>query len=330
MTSTPALYPAVVYDTPPTEFSNDVDDVCTAIHAACKGFGTDEDGLIDALAGQSGETRYLINERYEGMFGKDLRKVMQSECGRGKLGLALQYLALPPDEAEAMMLNKALSGVGTKERLIWPIICGRDNKEIAQLKEQYFKIYDKDLGVQLSGELGGDFERLIFHCLQGYEDNFDDDYHTMERAEADAKIFNAAGEGHFGTDEKSLFVIIAKSPPAYLEMVNEIYVDKYERTLISALESELGGDVEKGAMHAVGMKIKPGATVAKLIKSTCAGFGTDELGLACAIIRYQSLLKDANEAHQELYSSSIQDRIKDEARGDYEKLLCAIVDLACA
>lgn len=275
--------------------------------------------------------RYLINVRYEALFGKDLRKVMQSECGNGKLGFALQLLALPPDEAEAMILHKAMSGSGTKERLLWPVLCGRDNQEMVQLKEQYFKLYDKDLGVQLAGELRGEFERLMFHSLQASEEPFDDDYHTQEKAEEDAEIFRAAGEENFfGTDEKSLFAIIAKSPPAYLEKINKFYVERNERTLVSALQSELGGDVEKGSMHAVGMKLKPAETVANLIKSSCAGFGTDEIGLACVIIRYQPLLKDANEAHQELFSKSIQDRIKDEVGGDYESLLCAIVNSACA
>lgn len=275
--------------------------------------------------------RYLINVRYEALFGKDLRKVMLSECGNGKLGVALQLLALPPDEAEAVMLHRAMRGSGTRERFLWPVLCGRDNQEMVQLKEQYFKFYDKDLAVHLAGELRGDFERLMFHSLQASEEPFDDDYHTDEKAEHDAEMFRAAGEEKFfGTDEKSLFEIIAKSPPVYLEKINKIYVERNERTLISALESELGGDVEKGSMHAVGMKIKPAETVAKLIKSSCAGFGTDEIGLACDIIRYQPLLKDANEAHQELYSKSIQDRIKDEVGGDYESLLCAIVDFACA
>jgi hypothetical protein len=282
------------------------------------------------LAGQSGEMRYLINECYEKKFGKDLRKIMESECGNKDFGLALQFLSLSPDEAEAYMVHRAMAGVGTKERLIWPLICGRDNQEIVHLKEKYFAMYGKDLGVQLAGELRGDFERLIFQCLQGAEATFDPDFHTAEKAVADAESFHAAGEGHFGTDEKSLFKIIATSPPTYLEKVNTIYVAKYERTLISALQTELGGDVEKGAMHTVGMKLKPAETIAKLIKEACAGFGTDELHLSCLIIRYQPILKEVNEAHEALFQKSILERVKSEVGGDFKNLLVAVVEAACA
>ena len=284
--------------------------------------------MIDALASKSSEMRYKIYYRYKAMYEKNLEDVMKSECGSGDFGLALQYLAVPPHVAEAMMLKRGMDGLGTKERILWPILCGRANDEIVKLKETYFATFEKDLGVQLSGELGGDFERLIFHCIQGSEEEMDPEFHTDEKAEADCEAFYEAGAGRWGTDEKSLFKIIANSPPEHLATVNDLYVAKHERTLISALESELGGDVEKGAMHCVGMKLKPEETVARLIKSTCAGFGTDELGLTCAIIRYQSILPEVNNVHQDLFEKSIQDRIKHEVGGNYKKLLLAIVDFA--
>eukprot|EP00541_Cyclophora_tenuis_P002847 CAMPEP_0116544526 /NCGR_PEP_ID=MMETSP0397-20121206/2164_1 /TAXON_ID=216820 /ORGANISM="Cyclophora tenuis, Strain ECT3854" /LENGTH=328 /DNA_ID=CAMNT_0004068743 /DNA_START=40 /DNA_END=1026 /DNA_ORIENTATION=- len=327
---TTKLYPEIVFETPDDGGDEEIDAACEEIHTACQGWGTDEGGLIDALASKSPEMRCKIYYRYKAMFEKDLEDVMKSECGSGDFGLALQYLAVPPNLSEAMMLKRAMAGFGTKERIVWPILCGRDNEEIVKLKETYFAAFDNDLGVQLSGELGGDFERLIFHCIQGSELEYDPDVFTDEKAEEDCNTFYDAGQGQWGTDEKSLFHIIATSPPEHLEKVNELYIEKHERTLISALEKELGGDVEKGSMHCVGMKIKPEETVAKLIKSTCAGFGTDELGLTCAIIRYQSILPQVNEMHQELFEKTIQERIESETGGNYKRLLLAIVDNACA
>lgn len=324
-----SLYPECVFDsTPPDEFDEEVDNACNAIQEACAGWGTDEGGVIDALGTQGGEMRYLINLRYPQIFDKELKKVMKSECGSGDFGFALQLMALPPHEAEATMLNRAFSGLGTKERIVWPIICGRSNDDMELLKSTYFRLFDKDLGVTLSSELGGDFERLIFHCLQGHEQEMDDDFHSDEKVEEDVDMFHEAGEGQWGTDEKSLFDVICKSPPEHLEKVNDLYVEKHDVTLLKALDSELGGDVEKAAKYAVGMKLKPMETMAAHIKSTCAGFGTDELGLTCCIIRYQPFLSDINDAHQELFDKSIQDRIESEVGGDYKKLLLTIVDSA--
>ena len=78
-----------------------------------------------------------------------------------------------------------------------------------------------------------------------------------------------------------------------------------------------------------GMKLKPYETVAKLIKDACAGFGTNELLLTCCIIRYQPIMKAVMVAHIELFGKTVEDRIKDETKGDYEKLLlevCAAAD----
>lgn len=273
--------------------------------------------------------RYKVYHGYKAKFDKDLASVIKSECGSGDFGLALQYMAVPLNVAEAMMLRRAMAGLGTKERIIWPIVCGRSNEEITKLRETYFSLYDRDLGVDLSGELGGDFERLIFHCLQGSEMELDEDYHTDEQAEEDCQAFYEAGQGRWGTDEKSLFKIIANSPPEYLEKVNELYVEKYECTLLNALKRELGGDVEKGAMQAVGVKLKFDETIAELIKSTCKGFGTDELGLTCCVVRYLSVMPSVNEKHAELFEKTVQDRIQSETGGDYRKLLSSAVNFAC-
>jgi hypothetical protein len=158
--------------------------------------------------------------------------------------------------AEATIVKNAMAGLGTKERLIYPVICGRDNDEIIRLKATYFSMFSEDMSVQLAGELSGDFERMIFWALQGLEKDYDDDYFSDEKAEADAEAFHKAGEGSFGTDETSLFKIIAESPAEHLEEVNDIYIDKYEITLIGALNNEVGGDAGRAARYAVGMKLK--------------------------------------------------------------------------
>jgi hypothetical protein len=179
--------------------------------------------------------------------------------------------------AEAKILHDAMRGVGTKEGMIYPILCGRDNDEIVKLKETYFTMYSNDLGVKLAGELGGDFERMVFWALQGLEKDYDEDYFTEEKVEADADAFFEAGEGSFGTDESSIFKIIGESPPEHLEKVNEVYTSKREITLLGALKNEVGGDAGKAASYAVGMKLKPYRTAAQHIADTCAGFGTGKL-----------------------------------------------------
>lgn len=102
------LYPAGVTDLTP-EFGPEVDDLCQEIHAACAGFGTDEDRLLKAVGGMTPEMRCKVPLRYKEIYGKDLKKVMKSECGNRDFGKALQFLAVTPVEMECDMIDAGRS-----------------------------------------------------------------------------------------------------------------------------------------------------------------------------------------------------------------------------
>ena len=109
-------------------------------------------------------------------------------------------------------------------------------------------------------------------------------------------------------------------------MISDVYADKYGYTLFKAMEKELSGNVKDGTLFMLGMKMKPFETIAGLIKSACAGLGTDELLLTCCIIRYQMVMKDVMAAHIELYGKSVHDRVRTECRGKYKELLLAVLN----
>jgi hypothetical protein len=73
----------------------------------------------------------------------------------------------------------------------------------------------------------------------------------------------------------------------------------------------------------LGMKLRPYETVAKLIKKACAGLGT-QLLLSCCIVRYQPILKHVKEAYIELFGDTVEDDIRKELKGDFEKLLLEV------
>jgi hypothetical protein len=235
---------------------------------------SDKNTLIRELGDEPADMRVKLYYCYKDKYGKDLQMVMKSELGSNALGLTLQLLSLPLDMAEALMIKIAMKGIGTKERMLYPILCGRENDEIAKLKATYFNMFSEDMSIKLAGELDGDFERMIFWCLQGLEKEYETDYFSEEKAEADALAFHNAADGRFGTDEASLFKIIAESPEQHLEKINQIYIQKYNLTLIRCLDREVGGDAGRAARYVVGMKLKPYRTAAQNIAKCCEGFGT--------------------------------------------------------
>jgi hypothetical protein len=284
--------------------------------------------LIKALAVLTPEDRCKVAVRYKETHGKELKKIMKSECGKGDFGTALQLLAVPSDEAECDMIKMACKGLGTDELLLYPIICGRTGKEIQILKKKFFDLYSKDLAAFLDAELGGDFETLIFNCMQGSEQAYDPDFHTDEKVKEDVSALYTMGQGKFGTDEAGLFKLLCARPPEHLKKVNLAYAEKHDVTLFKVLDDELGGKTRDATRYMLGMKMKPYETVAKLINKACKGFGTNELLLSTTIIRYQICLAQVMVAYTELYGETLQALIKKEVGGDYERLLVELCDAA--
>lgn len=50
-------------------------------------------------------------------------------------------------------------------------------------------MYDEDLAMHLTKELGGAFETLVVNCLQGIEEDFDPEYHTEELVAQDGMCY---------------------------------------------------------------------------------------------------------------------------------------------
>ena len=254
-----------------------------SIVQATKGWGTDELRLIKELAVLSPDDRCKLAMRYQELHGQPLKTLMQKECGNRDFGTAIQFLAVPLDEAETMMIHKSCKGLGTAETLLYSIICGRSNNEMDILKKKFFDVYDTDLGRRLDSELSGDFEKLIFHCLQADEKEYDPDFHTEDKVAEDVAAFYQFGQGKFGTDEGGFFKLITQSPPEHLKKVNQLYADKHDITLFQAVKDEMSGKTEQATVFLLGMKLKPYATVAKLLKQSMAGMGVSREATLCVV-----------------------------------------------
>ena len=176
--------------------------------------------------------------------------------------------------------------------------------------------------------MGGHFEKIVFNCLQGIEEEFDADYHTKDLAAKDVATLHKMSAGKFGTDESGLFKLLCSRPTQHLKKVNTMYADKHDVTLFKVMEDELGGQCRDATLFLLGMKLKPYATVAKLIKTVCKGIGTNELLLTSIMIRYQKILKEVMPAYEELYGESLKERIRSEAGGDYGRLLQELCEAA--
>lgn len=137
---------------------SEIDEACQTIHDATKGWGANFAKVNNELSTRDQTERTKLIIRYKEMFGKNLHEVMYKEFS-GNAGVALQFLAYRPDQAECAMIKKASEGIGAAANVIYSILCGRTNAEMERIKKTYFAMYDRDLGKLLASELHGDMER---------------------------------------------------------------------------------------------------------------------------------------------------------------------------
>ncbi|KAL7679583.1 putative annexin [Plasmopara halstedii] len=322
------LYPPAnhaAYNGVKLNFSSEIDQACQAIHDACKGFGTNEEAIIAALGTKSADTRYLISVRFKEIYEKDLRKVLKSETS-GDFNYLLQLIAQSLPEAEVTIIRKATKGMGTKEKVIFPIVMGRTNVEMAMLKKTYYHKAKQDLGSVMDCELSGDVKKGILASLQASLESYNPSLHTLEKAESDADALYKAGEGRMGTREHEFINVLVISPPQHLRAMNAIYEKKHKHNIIHAVKKEFSGDAKDALLFLVRMTLEPLELLSELFESTMKGFGTDEKALSAALVRYHVVLHDIRPVYKKMYGKDLRDRIQGEVSGNYGKLVMAVFD----
>ncbi|KAF0693814.1 Aste57867_15253 [Aphanomyces stellatus] len=302
-----------------------IDNACHDINMACAGFGTNEDQLSALLGNKSASERYLISVRYAQLQGKSLVSEMKGETG-GDYGQLCTLLAQPLEEAEAMLLRTATKGLGTHERLLYPVLCSRTREELAILKRAFFKLYSQDLSVVLADELSGDLKKYFLAVMNIHAHPYNPSIHTDTKAAEVADVIYKAGEGKWGTDESTFFNTLLSIPPEFLAAVNAAYLAKHGNCLTRAVEKEFSGKCEETAAFGIGMILNPIDTIADLLERTMKGWGTDESGLSAAIVRYQAFLPQVAPVYKAKYGQSLRNRVYGETSGDYQQLLIALIE----
>ncbi|XP_065341737.1 annexin B10-like isoform X1 [Cloeon dipterum] len=328
---------------------NAVEDA-TLLRKAMKGFGTDEQAIIDILCNRSNSQRQQIKEAFTREFGRDLIADLKSELG-GKFEDVIVGLMDPPVEYMCNQLHKAMEGMGTDEATIVEIVCSRNNREIKEIVDTYERLHNRPLAEHLCSETESSFRRLltllvtvrsinsiysssyqkvtyfmIFQCvMQGVREEFNVD---SDKAREDAQSLYDAGEGKWGTDEEVFNKVFTHSSHAQLRLVFQEYKSiSGGKCIEESLRSELSGELLDGIMAIVECVQDKVLFYANRLHKAMEGLGTNDVTLIRIIVSRSEIdLANIKRAYEKIYNKTLISAVKQsETSGDYKRALLSII-----
>ncbi|XP_037046656.1 annexin B10-like [Bradysia coprophila] len=313
-----SVNPTVV---PYAEFSASSDG--DTLRAAMKGFGTDEQTIIDILTSRSNSQRQQIGQYFTNSLGRDIIDDLKSELG-GKFEDVIVGLMLQPDQYLCKQLNKAMDGIGTNESTLVEILCTKSNEEVKRLVSVYEDMYDRPLAEHLCSETDGYFRRLLTLIITGVRD--ETGTINPDEAKEQAAALYAAGEAKLGTDEEVFNRIFSHSSFAQLRLVFEEYKSLSGQTIEQAVKHEMGGELKEAIMAIIECVQSPSAFFAKRLNDAMSGAGTDDSTLIRIIVSRSEIdLGTIKDEYERIYNRTLLSAVKNETSGDYKHALCAII-----
>ncbi|XP_059470121.1 annexin B10-like isoform X3 [Neocloeon triangulifer] len=301
---------------------NAVEDA-TLLRKAMKGFGTDEQAIIDILCNRSNSQRQQIKDAFTREYGRDIIADLKSELG-GKFEDVIIGLMDNPVEYMCNQLHKAMKGLGTDEETIVEIICSRNNREIKEIVDNYERLYNRPLAEHLCSETESSFRRLLTLLVTGVREEFNID---PDKAREDAQSLFDAGEGQWGTNEEIFNKVFSHSSYGQLRLIFQEYKSvSGGKCIEESLKSELSGELLDGLMAIVECVQDKVLFYANRLHKAMDGFGTNDTTLIRIIISRSEIdLANIKRAYEKIYNKTLISAVKSETSGDYKKALLALI-----
>ncbi|XP_054838370.1 annexin A11 [Eublepharis macularius] len=289
------------------------------LRKAMKGFGTDEQAIIDCLGSCSNKQRQQIILSFKTAYGKDLIKDLKSELS-GNFEKAVLAMLKTPVGFDVHEIKEAIKGAGTDEACLIEILASRSNEHVREISRAYKTEFKKTLEEAIRSDTSGHFQRLLISLSQGNRD--ESTSVNMSLVQTDAQALYAAGENRLGTDESKFNAILCARSRAHLRAVFSEYQRMCNRDIEKSISREMSGDLEQGMLAVVKCLKNTPAFFAERLHKAMKGAGTkDRTLIRIMVSRSEVDLLDIRQEYKRMYGKSLYTDITGDTSGDYRKIL---------
>jgi len=149
----------------------EIEQAVTELQAGMGGFASKNvPQVCQILTSKNDAQLKAIAQSYQQRFHKNLDSVIKSAFS-GHMEDAIRLLIARANnraEAEAMRLEDAMAGMGTKDNLLVMRVvrCHWNQQFMTAVSNEYKRVYHKDLVKRIEGETRGDYEQLMVACVK--------------------------------------------------------------------------------------------------------------------------------------------------------------------
>ncbi|GME64109.1 annexin [Neofusicoccum parvum] len=300
------------------------------LRKAMKGFGTDEKAVIRILSKLDPVQMHSVRQTYNQRFMRDLLRDLEKETS-GDFRDALLSVTRGPLQQDCHTVYNAIKGLGTKESDLNDVLCGRSNADMHAIRAEYRKMFNKDLEADLKGDLSAGTETLFVMLVAGTRHEESTPIIPQQIEQATTELQNAMGSGPVGLNKNAVHAcqVFTQQSDGELRAISEAYQRRYHQSLMKAIESRFSGHM-KDALHLIlARALNRPMSDAEALEDSMAGMGTHDRHLIDRVVRihwdrgYKEAVKQAYRAR---YGKDLKKRIEGETRGDYERLLVAMIE----
>ncbi|KAI8548251.1 hypothetical protein RHMOL_Rhmol07G0259000 [Rhododendron molle] len=295
---------------------------CEQLRKAFSGWGTNEELIISILAHRNAAQRKSIRQTYAQTYEEDLLKALDKELTNDFERLVVLW-TLDPAERDAYLANEATKRWTSSNQVLVEIACARSPHDLILARQAYHARFKKSLEEDVAHHTTGDFRKLLVPLVSSYR--YEGDEVNMTLAKTEAKILHENISKKAYSDE-DLIRILATRSKAQINATLNHYKDEFGKDIDEDLEADPKDEFLSILRATVKCLTYPEKYFENVLRLAINKQGTDEGALTRVVVtRAEVDLKIIKDAYHKRNSVPLDRAIAKDTRGDYEKMLLALI-----